>query len=354
MNCQYHPEVPASAFCQFCGKPLCKECVHNVGGAVYCEACLAERLRAASSPASGVAGGGVSEAGFSTGTPHPVLAGLLGCIPGVGAMYNGQYAKAIAHVLIFAVLASLGDKSSIFGILVAAWAIYQIFDAYQTAIARRDALPLPNPFGLNDIAQRLGIHPHPGSPNPGAPFWQQAPPVPPPSAASNWEPAAGTPSPSSAGFVPQAGAPYSGQPGYTAGQSYTGPGYSSVPGYNNPSGYTPGYPPVAGQPYAPMPPYPPFPARRDVPVGAIVLIGLGILFLFGSLGLLHEDWVGHAWPLLIIGLGVWIIIRRTRTTPLAPVNPPGAPLGGISSTGSVSSDADPNGGHPGSGTGGGR
>jgi hypothetical protein len=45
MNCNYHPEVPSSAFCQFCGKPLCKDCVRNVGGSVFCEACLAERLR---------------------------------------------------------------------------------------------------------------------------------------------------------------------------------------------------------------------------------------------------------------------------------------------------------------------
>ena len=46
-----------------------------------------------------------------TGTPHPMLAALLGFIPGVGAMYNGQYAKAIAHVVIFAVLASLSPQS---------------------------------------------------------------------------------------------------------------------------------------------------------------------------------------------------------------------------------------------------
>lgn len=150
MNCTYHPEVPSSAFCQYCGKPICKDCVRNVGGSIYCEACLTERLRGA---------GGGAPAPVFTGTPHPMLAALLGFIPGVGAMYNGQYAKAIAHVVIFAVLASLSDHVGPFGILVAAWVFYQVFDAYQTAVARRDGLPLPNPFGLNDIAQRLGIHP---------------------------------------------------------------------------------------------------------------------------------------------------------------------------------------------------
>jgi TM2 domain-containing membrane protein YozV len=310
MNCTYHPEVPSSAFCQFCGKPLCKDCVRNVGGSVFCETCLTERLRGT--------GAGAATAPVFTGTPHPMLAALLGFIPGVGAMYNGQYAKAIAHVVIFAVLASLSDHAGIFGILVAAWVFYQVFDAYQTALARRDGLPLPNPFGLNDIAQRLGIHPHPGVP--------PVPPVPPAPGAA-WEPVAGAgqppygqTGPTSAGFVPPAGAP-----GYVPGQDpnqpyppYSGQPYAGQPYAGQPPyGYTP------GQPYPPMPPFPPQYVGRDIPTGAIVLIGLGILFLFGSLGLLHHDWVAHGWPLLIIGLGIWIIFRRTQAVvpPIPPMDP---------------------------------
>jgi hypothetical protein len=244
-----------------------------------------------------------------------MLAAILGFIPGVGAMYNGQFAKAIAHVLIFAVLASLSDKAGVFGILVAAWVFYQVFDAYQTAIARRDGLPLPNPFGLNDIAQRLGIHPAgPGVIPPVPPV----PPVPPapgaswdPTAGTNWNPVAGVnwdptsgaaPPPASAGFVPPAGAPYPPPP----------PPYAQQPGY----------PP----PYIPVPPVDPYAAnlaaRRDVPTGAIVLIGLGILFLFSSLGLMRAVWIGHLWPLLIIALGIWIIVRRARSVPVVPVPPP--------------------------------
>lgn len=65
-----------------------------------------------------------------------------------------------------------------------------------------------------------------------------------------------------------------------------------------------------------MPPFPPqFVGGRDIPTGAIILIGLGILFLFGSLGLLHHDVIAHGWPLLIIGLGIWIIFRRTHGVP---------------------------------------
>src|SRR5271163_902741 len=154
MNCLNHPDVAGAAYCQNCGKPLCTACIRSVGGVVYCEPCLAARL-------SGQPG--AAEANLTGLHAHPVLAGLLGFIPGVGAMYNGQFVKALAHVLIFAVFVSLSDKSFVFGLLVAAWVFYQVFDAAQTAKARRDGLPLPNPFGLNDLGSRLGMAPTPGA-----------------------------------------------------------------------------------------------------------------------------------------------------------------------------------------------
>ncbi len=150
MNCLNHPDVAAAAYCQNCGKPLCTACIRSVGGVVYCEPCLAARLSAQP---------GAAEANLTGLHAHPVLAGLLGFIPGVGAMYNGQFVKALAHVLIFAVFVSLSDKSFVFGLLIAAWVFYQVFDAAQTAKARRDGLPLPNPFGLNDLGNKLGIAP---------------------------------------------------------------------------------------------------------------------------------------------------------------------------------------------------
>ncbi len=156
MNCINHPDVAAAAYCQNCGKPLCTGCMRSVGGVIYCEPCLAARL---SSPPQG--GNAYPDATLTALHAHPVLAGLLGFIPGVGAMYNGQYIKALAHVLIFAVFVSLSDKSFVFGLLLAAWIFYQVFDAAQTAKARRDGLPLPNPFGLNDLGTKLGMAPTP-------------------------------------------------------------------------------------------------------------------------------------------------------------------------------------------------
>src|SRR3984957_13245212 len=167
MNCLNHPDVVAAAYCQSWGKPLCPACMRSVGGSIYCEPCLAARLSSAP---------GATPVGLTGMHAHPVLAGLLGFIPGVGAMYNGQFVKALAHVLIFAVFVSLSDRSSVFGLLVAAWVFCQVFDAAQTAKARRDGLPLPNPFGLNDLGTKLGMTP------PVAPYASGFPPPPPPGA----------------------------------------------------------------------------------------------------------------------------------------------------------------------------
>src|SRR5271156_3052402 len=192
MNCLNHPDVAAAAYCQNCGKPLCTACIRSVGGVVYCEPCLAARL-------SGQPG--AAEANLTGLHAHPVLAGLLGFIPGVGAMYNGQFVKALAHVLIFAVFVSLSDKSFVFGLLIAAWVFYQVFDAAQTAKARRDGLPLPNPFGLNDLGHKLGIAP------PGAPCAAgfTPPPGPPPGATAT-----------GANPNPGAGSPFQQPPAYTS------------------------------------------------------------------------------------------------------------------------------------------
>ena len=41
--------------------------------------------------------------------PNPTAAAVLGLIPGVGAMYNGQFFKGLIHVVIFAVLVSITE-----------------------------------------------------------------------------------------------------------------------------------------------------------------------------------------------------------------------------------------------------
>ena len=89
--------------------------------------------------------------------PNPALAGILGAIPfGVGAVYNGQYAKGLAHLVIFSLLVAgthatgRGSETlvALCGIGIAFFVIYQIVDAVRSARAIQAGLPAPDPFGL--------------------------------------------------------------------------------------------------------------------------------------------------------------------------------------------------------------
>src|SRR5579862_1473915 len=123
MNCANHPDVPAVAYCRTCGKPLCSACSREVNGVVYCEQCLAAHLSGAvPPPAVGVMPPVVEP---PPGMPNPKLAAILGFIPGVGAMYNGEYAKGFVHVLIFATLSWMTQEfNGLFGIFIAAFEVY--------------------------------------------------------------------------------------------------------------------------------------------------------------------------------------------------------------------------------------
>jgi hypothetical protein len=50
-------------------------------------------------------------------------------------------------------------------------------------------------------------------------------------------------------------------------------------------------------------------------VGAVVLIVIGLVLLLQTLGIFESDWIGRAWPVILIGIGAWLLIRRSRETP---------------------------------------
>src|SRR6202167_2196200 len=162
MDCVNHVGTPATAFCQNWGKALCAGCVRNApGGQILCEPCA-------------MAWQNLQQPFVAppTGSPNPAAAAVLGLIPGVGAMYNGQFFKGLIHVVIFAVLVSMAHISGIFGIFIPAWILYQSFEAFHTAKALRDGLPVPDPLGLNDVGNwlNLGKRPqYPGQPPSGQP-----------------------------------------------------------------------------------------------------------------------------------------------------------------------------------------
>jgi Domain of unknown function (DUF5668) len=163
MNCANHPDIAPVAYCRTCGKPLCANCTRDVKGVIYCENCLADRLQGVQPTVVPPAAGFVSPASapITPGSgPNPALAGILGAIPfGVGAVYNGQYAKGLAHLTIFALLV-LGENviqsegiQAVLGVGMAFFVIYQIIDAVRTARAIQMGQPPPDPFGL---AQAFG------------------------------------------------------------------------------------------------------------------------------------------------------------------------------------------------------
>ena len=79
----------------------------------------------------------------------PGLAFLLGLIPGVGAIYNGQYVKGVIHVVILGLLISIvsnsdasGGMEPLFGMLIGVWVFYMAFEAYHTARKRQLGQPV--------------------------------------------------------------------------------------------------------------------------------------------------------------------------------------------------------------------
>jgi len=127
---------PVTAYCRSCGKPLTEETARVAQGTVYCEEHVPAQPTEAPSPYA-AATANVQNPGVSPG-----LAFLLGLLPGVGAIYNGQYAKGLVHVLILGMLISINSSNSagglepLFGMLTAVFWFYMAFEAYHTARKR--------------------------------------------------------------------------------------------------------------------------------------------------------------------------------------------------------------------------
>jgi hypothetical protein len=134
MNCSIHPDRPATAYCRTCGRALCSEDQRDVYGVIYCQDCLARHVAPGAVP-----GIPPLQPPAVPGSPNPGLALALGFIPGVGAIYNGQYMKAIMEVLVFGFLvytSNLGGAlGTLFGLGAAAFYFFMVIDSYRTARA---------------------------------------------------------------------------------------------------------------------------------------------------------------------------------------------------------------------------
>lgn len=88
---------------------------------------------------------------------------MLGFIPGVGAIYNGQYVKGLIHVIIMGLLIAIvsngeasGNLEPLFGMMIAVWVFYMAFEAYHTAKKRQLGLPVDE---FSSIVPRHGHQP---------------------------------------------------------------------------------------------------------------------------------------------------------------------------------------------------
>ena len=150
---------PVVGYCRACGKPLHEETAKAAQGTIFCaEHVPVTLLGNTPAPGSGYSGGyqGNAASGFAPPPPlpgtsprtgaqaSPPLAFILGFIPGVGAVYNGQYAKGLVHVLILgSIISVLANDAApgfepLFGFLIPCFFFYMAFEAYHTAKLRME------------------------------------------------------------------------------------------------------------------------------------------------------------------------------------------------------------------------
>ena len=157
-------EIKIVGYCRTCGTGLDEANLRTANGTIYC----AEHLPAETAPPR------PDPSTYSpynapppppTGDGSPGAAFMLGLIPGVGAIYNGQYAKGIVHVVILATLIMAADNSDgagpLFGLLIPGFFFYMAFEAYHTARRKREGLPVDefSSLGMTDSQSRFPVAP---------------------------------------------------------------------------------------------------------------------------------------------------------------------------------------------------
>ncbi len=149
-------ETKIVGYCRACGKALDETTMRTAHGTIYCEEHLPmEQAMPTSAPEPSPYTAPYTAAPYTaspySATPPPIpnpqvspgLAFLLGLIPGVGAIYNGQYAKGLIHVIIIGLMISIMDNGAarglepLLGLLLAGFWAYMAFEAYHTAKRRQ-------------------------------------------------------------------------------------------------------------------------------------------------------------------------------------------------------------------------
>ena len=126
MKCSYHPAVESREACSACNRLLCSECAHTIKGKAFCQDCLIEGAEWAS-----------TIRGLRLPSDAPKRAALCAIVPGLGAVYNTEYMKAIAYFAVWAALSVMGNRiSPVFGFGAFVFILFTMFDGYRSAEAR--------------------------------------------------------------------------------------------------------------------------------------------------------------------------------------------------------------------------
>src|SRR5215475_13406770 len=182
MKCAVHPEVDATGFCRNCGKALCSTCARPVRDVLYCENCLAAGMGMAvpqpQSPMSDPYSAPNYQTNFvppatavppaNPGRPSGAIAFMLGLFPGLGAVYNAEYNKALIHLVVFtAILLGLVEAANaddfsvgpvlVLSLMLAGFVFYMAFDAMRVAQAKVNGETVNDP--LNEFSKKLPIGP---------------------------------------------------------------------------------------------------------------------------------------------------------------------------------------------------
>jgi len=137
LYCTYHPKNPGVVQCNQCARRLCSACDHRIRGFPFCQDCIVagvELLRQESQSSS-------KPVAYRNSSPF--VATLLSVVPGLGAAYNGQTAKAIVHFALFAsffqmAVITQGVHFFVLGVL-GTW-LFSAVDACRTAQLMRAGL----------------------------------------------------------------------------------------------------------------------------------------------------------------------------------------------------------------------
>jgi len=159
MKCAVHPDVDAVGYCRNCGKAMCSTCVRPVRDVLYCEDCLANVIGIPGTTPAVVSNPASPDTFAVPPSPAPPRVGgnpgvafFLGLFPGLGAVYNGEYNKALIHIVVFAAIivglsSDPGDGGALtLSLLLAGFVFYMAFDAMRTTRAKSLGEPTADPL----------------------------------------------------------------------------------------------------------------------------------------------------------------------------------------------------------------